>query len=186
MADCCQQLPGSPRPCLLLFETSTHASPPHPACVPQATLSHEGRGRRIGRPLFALAHRHPALKKKCAAASSRGAGASLVTQKEKMLPASFEEHGGHGANAAGSYRADVLHHVARLAGARSGAVASSAVSQSLTQTITWPWFPDEHLRPCERGVHVDCRRTQSRSAGYFGTSGPFCPRDTIDTLCASQ
>ena len=46
--------------------------------------------------------------KKCAAASSRGAGASLVTQKEKgVLPASFEEHGGHGANAARSYRAQL-------------------------------------------------------------------------------
>ena len=124
--------------------------------------------------------------KKCAAASSRGAGASLVTQKEKVGSRPLSR------NTAGTERTppgrtarSYLHHVARLAGARSGAVASSAVSQSRTTNCIWPRFPDEHLRPHERGVHVDCRRTQSRSAGYFGTSGPFCPRDTIDTLCAS-
>ena len=129
----------------------------------------------------------PSTSKKCAAASSRGAGASLVTQKEKGCSRPLSRNAaGTGRTPQGRTARSYLHHVARLAGARSGAVASSAVSQGRTTTRAWPWIPDEHHRPCERGVHVDCRRTQSRSAGYFGTSGPFCPRDTIDTLCASR
>ena len=158
---------------------------PSPGLLKQATLSHEGRGRRLGRCISCSARYYPALKK-CAAASSRGAGASLVTQKEKVGSRPLSRNtAGTGRTPPGRTARDVLHHVARLAGARSGAVASSAVSQSRTTNCIWPRFPDEHLRPHERGVHVDCRRTQSRSAGYFGTSGPFCPRDTIDTLCAS-
>ena len=72
----------------------------------------------------------------------RSRGFACHAKRKGWLPASFEEHGGHGANAARSYRADVLHHVARLAGARSGAVASSAVSQGLTTTSIWPRIPD--------------------------------------------
>ena len=132
------------------------------------------------------AHYCPALKKVRRRVLPRSRGFACHAKRKRVLPASFEEHGGHGANAALSYRADFLHHVARLAGARSGAVASSAVSQSLATTSIWPRFPNLALALSERGVHVDCRRTQSRSAGYFGTSGPFCPRDTIDTLCASH
>ena len=129
----------------------------------------------------------PSTSKKCAAASSRGAGASLVTQKEKVGSRPLSRNtAGTGRTPPGRTARSYLHHVARLAGARSGAVASSAVSQSRTSTIAWPRFPDAAFAPSERGVHVDCRRTQSRSAGYFGTSGPFCPRDTIDTLCASH
>ena len=81
--------------------------------------------------------------KKCAAASSRGAGASLVTQKEKVGSRPLSRNtAGTGRTPPGRTARSCLHHVARLAGARSGAVASSAVSQGLTTTSIWPWFPD--------------------------------------------
>ena len=159
-----------------------HGSTIHPLTLARLAASDPSPPR--GRGKCALL---PSTEKKCAAASSRGAGASLVTQKEKGCSRPLSRNtAGTGRTPPGRTARSYLHHVARLAGARSGAVASSAVSQGLTTTNIWPRFPDERHRPREHGVHVDCRRTQSRSAGYFGTSGPFCPRDTIDTLCASQ
>ena len=81
--------------------------------------------------------------KKCAAASSRGAGASLVTQKEKVGSRPLSRNtAGTGRTPPGRTARSYLHHVARLAGARSGAVASSAVSQGLTSTNVWPRIPN--------------------------------------------
>ncbi len=102
-------------------------------------------------------------------------------KKSGVPPASFEEHGGHGANAAGSYRADVLHHVARLAGARSGAVASSAFSQSLTPSYAWPRFPDVVAALANEGF---MSTADVLKAGPQATSGQavLFARETRSTL----
>jgi hypothetical protein len=120
--------------------------------------------------------------KKCAAASSRGAGASLVTQKEKGGSRPLSRNtAGTGRTPPGRTARSYLHHVARLAGARSGAVASSAVSQGLTKTNIWPRFPDA---ACARANVGFVPTADVLKAGPQATSGQavLFARETRSTL----